>query len=406
MRSGPVRAGKGRCDSAGTRQTLPFSAWGATTKPLASTRGYGAAMHAQRMISVVGCHAEGEVGDVVIGGILPPAGDTVFEMMQTMEREHDHIRRFLICEPRGSVARHVNIIVPAKTPGCHAGAIIMEPTEYPPMSGSNTMCIATVLLETGMVPMEEPVTTLRLDMPGGVVEVTAQCRDGKCVSVEIANVPCFVDRLDASVEVEGVGTVSVSVAYGGMFYGIVDVTALGMRIQPDQARELGTLGEKIRAAAREQLSVIHPDNPGINGVSIVQLNEPFVASDLPSRNTCVVSPGRSDRSPTGTGTCARMAVLHAQGRLKVGQGLIHESIIGSRFYGNIVGETTVGTGASTRAAILPTVRGSAWITGFSNYVLDPTDPYPQGYLVADTWGTSMIINQHEHARSNNKEVTQ
>ena len=342
------------------------------------------------MISVVGCHAEGEVGDVVVGGILPPAGETVFEMMRTMEREHDEIRRFLICEPRGSVTRHVNIIVPPKTPGCHAGAIIMEPTEYVPMSGSNTMCIATVLLETGMVPMDEPVTTLRLDMPGGVVEVTAQCKDGKCVSVEIANVPCFVDRLDAPLEVPGLGTVNVSVAYGGMFYGIVDVTSLGMRIVPDQARELGEIGERIRQAAREQFDVVHPENPGIRDVSIVQLNEPFVSADQPVRNTCICSPGRSDRSPTGTGTCARMAVLHAKGQLKVGEGLIHESIIGSRFYGTIVGETTVGG----RPAILPTVRGSAWITGFSTYVLDPTDPYPHGYVVNDAWGTAMIIDQH------------
>ncbi len=348
-------------------------------------------MHAQRMISVVGCHAAGEIGDVIIGGVLPPAGDTVFEMMKTMERDHDHIRRLLICEPRGSVARHVNLIVPARTPGCHAGVIIMEPTEYPPMSGSNTMCVATVLLETGMVPMTEPVTVLRLDMPGGVVELTAECRDGKCVSVEIANVACFVDRIDAPLEVEGHGTITTSVAYGGMFYAIADVTTLGMRIEPSQARELGVLGEKIRMAAREQFDdVVHPDNAEIRGVSIVQLNEPFVSSDLPVRNACIVSPGRSDRSPTGTGTCARMALLHAQGRLGVGGELIHESIIGSRFSGRIRGETTVGG----RPAILPTVRGSAWITGFSTYVLDPTDPYPEGYVVADTWGSSVTMDQH------------
>src|SRR3954452_2767357 len=198
-------------------------------------------MRAQRVVNVVGCHAEGEVGDVIVGGVLPPDGDSVFEMMQAMERDHDDVRRMLICEPRGSVARHVNLLVPPKQPGCHAGVIIMEPTEYVPMSGSNTMCVATVLLETGMVRMTEPTTTLRLDMPGGVVEVTAECRDGKCVSVEIANVACFVDRLDAPLEVEGLGTVNVSVSYGGMFYGIVDVTSLGMRIVPDQARELGEI---------------------------------------------------------------------------------------------------------------------------------------------------------------------
>ena len=342
------------------------------------------------MISVVGCHAEGEIGDVVIGGVLAPDGDTVFQMMKTMERDHDHIRRLLICEPRGSVARHVNLLVPPKSPDCHAGAIIMEPTEYPPMSGSNTMCIATVLLETGMVEMVEPTTVLRLDLPAGVVEVTCECRDGKVISCEIANVACFVDRLDAPLELAGFGTVPCSVAYGGMFYAIVDAGALGFAVTADVARELGELGEKIRLAARDQFDVVHPENPEIRGVSIVQLNEPFIHPERPVRNTCIVSPGRSDRSPTGTGTCARMAVLHATGQMRVGDTLIHESIIGSRFVGRIRAETTVGG----RPAILPTVRGQAWITGFHNYVVDPSDPFPQGYLVADTWGRSLVMNQH------------
>lgn len=346
-------------------------------------------MRANRVISVVGCHAEGEVGDVVVGGILPPDGDTVFAMKLAMERDHDHVRRMLICEPRGSVARHVNIIVPPKSPDCHAGAIIMEPTEYPPMSGSNTMCIATVLLETGMVAMTEPTTVLRLDMPGGVVELTCECRDGKCVSVEIANVACFVDRLDAVLEVEGYGSIVADIAYGGMFFAIVDVTSLGMAIVADQARELAVLGEHIRRAAREQLEVVHPENPLLRDVTIVQLNEPFVAAGLAARNTCIVSPGRSDRSPTGTGTCARMAVLHARGQLAVGETLIHTSIIGSRFIGRIRDTTTV----VDRPAILPTVTGRAWITGFSNYVLDPSDPYPAGYIVADTWGTTLSTSQ-------------
>ncbi len=346
-------------------------------------------MRAHRTISVVGCHAEGEIGDVIIGGVLAPSGDTVFEMMQSMERDHDDIRRMLICEPRGSVARHVNLIVPAKAPGCHAGAIIMEPTEYPPMSGSNTMCVATVLLETGMVPMVEPTTVLRLDMPGGVVEVACECRDGKVVSCEISNVACFVDRLDAPLEIAGFGTVQCSVAYGGMFFAIVDVGEFGLSIVPEVARELGEIGERIRLAAREQFDVVHPQNPAIRGVSIVQLNEPFISADQPVRNTCIVAPGRSDRSPTGTGTCARMAVLHAKGELAIGETLIHESIIGSRFVGRVRAETMI----EGRAAILPTVRGQAWITGFHTYVVDPTDPYPQGYRVADTWGPSLAMNQ-------------
>jgi proline racemase len=343
----------------------------------------------KRTISVVGCHAEGEIGDVIVGGVLPPAGNTVFEMMRTMAREHDHLRRFLICEPRGSVARHVNLIVPPKRADCVAGAIIMEPTEYPPMSGSNTMCVTTVLLETGMVPMQEPVTRLRLDMPGGPVDVTAECRDGKCLSVTIENVPAFVDRLDAVLEVEGFGKITADIAYGGMFYALVDATRLGFAIRPEEARDLAVLGEKVRAAARAQLDVTHPENPDIRGVSIVQFHAPFTAAGGEARNTCIVAPGRSDRSPTGTGLSARLAVLHARGALRVGEAFDHLSIIGSRFKGRILRETSCGG----RPAIVPEITGRAWITGMMTYLLDPTDPYPEGYVLSDTWGTSTAVTQ-------------
>jgi proline racemase len=346
-------------------------------------------MRSSRQIAVVGCHAEGEIGDVIIGGVLPPPGDTVFAMMRAFERNSDHIRRFLICEPRGSVARHVNLIVPPKRADCVAGAIIMEPTEYPPMSGSNTMCVATVLLETGMVPMQEPETRLRLDMPGGPVDVLARCESGKARSITIRNVPCFAERLDAPLEVEGVGAISVDVAYGGMFYALVDATALGFEIRPDEARDLAALGEKVRRAARAQFDVVHPENPEIRGVSIVQFNAPFMGAGTAARNTCIVSPGRSDRSPTGTGLSARLAVLHARGLLKVGESFSHLSIIGSRFDGRIAAESACGG----RPAIIPEITGRAYITGMMTYFLDPEDPFPDGYTVADTWGVSTHTRQ-------------
>jgi proline racemase len=308
------------------------------------------------------------------------------------ERDSDHIRRLLICEPRGSVARHINLLLPSTRPDCVAGAIIMEPTEYPPMSGSNTMCLATVLLETGIVAMSEPETRFRLDMPGGPVDILAECRDGACRSITIGNVPAFVARLDASLEIEGHGTITVDIAYGGMFYAIADARALGFEVAPHEARDLAVLGEKMRAAAREQHDIVHPELPDIRGVSIVQMAGPTrPAGDgmLTARNTCIVAPGRSDRSPTGTGTCARMAVLHARGLLATGGGLIHESIIGSRFEGRILGTTTVGG----KPAILPSIKGRAWITGLHQYFVDPDDPWPSGYVVADTWGTSGIISQ-------------
>jgi proline racemase len=339
-------------------------------------------MRASRMIQVVGCHAEGEVGDVIVGGVLPPAGETVFAMMQNMQREQDHIRRMLLREPRGSVARHVNLIVPPRRADCVAGAIIMEPTEYPPMSGSNTICITTVLLETGMVAMTEPETRLRLDMPGGPVDVVATCRGGKCVSVELTNVPCFALKLDAALEVPGYGTMMIDIAYGGMVYALTDATKLGFALVADEARELAVLGEAVRTAARAQHPVVHPENAAISDISIVQLNSPFNGAGGVGRNTCIVSPGRSDRSPTGTGLSARLAVLHARGLLGVGGTYAHESLIGSRFDGRIVAETEVGG----RPAVIPAISGRGWITGFHSYVVDPSDPWPEGYVVADTFG--------------------
>ncbi len=349
-------------------------------------------MAAKRIIAVVGCQAEGEQGDVITGGVLPPAGDTMMAKKVAFERDHDDIRRLLICEPRGSVARHVNLIVPSTRDDCVAGAIIMEPTEYPPMSGSNTMCIATVLLETGVVEMVEPETRFRLDMPAGPVDIVAECRNGKCVSVTLKNVPAFAFALDAPLEVDGLSSsITIDIAYGGMIYAIVDAAALGFDIAPDEARELAVLGEQIRMAAREQHPVTHPELPDIANVSIVQFAGPLThdGNRVSARNTCIVSPGRSDRSPTGTGTTARMAVLHARGVLDVGGGLTHSSIIGSEFHGTIVGETSVGR----FPAIEATIRGRAWITGLHHYFVDADDPWPSGYTLSDTWGTSTSVSQ-------------
>jgi trans-L-3-hydroxyproline dehydratase len=345
----------------------------------------------RRVITVVGAHAEGEIGDVITGGVLPPPGATMMEKKLAFERQFDHIRRVLIQEPRGSVARHVNLIVPSMRSDCAAGAIIMEPTEYPPMSGSNTMCIATVLLETGVVPMQEPLTKFALDMPAGRVEIAAKCRNGKCESVSIQNVPAVALKLDAEIEVSGVGRMTIDISYGGMIFAIVDAQKLGFKLEPGEARLLADLGEKVRLAAREQVPVAHPERPEISGVSIVQFAGPLRRDQgrFVARNTCIVAPGRSDRSPTGTGTCARMAVLHARGQLRVGEGLIHESLIGSRFIGMVRGETNIGG----MPAILPTVEGRAWITGFHHYVVDPTDPWPDGYRLSDTWGTSDTATQ-------------
>src|SRR5215213_9160694 len=337
-------------------------------------------MRARRMITVVGCHAGGEIGNVVVGGVLPPPGASVFEQMQALAAD-DSLRRLLLREPRGSVAVHANLLVPSQRPECDAGFIIMEPTEYPAMSGSNTICVATVLLETGMVAMREPETTLRLEAPAGVVEVTATCRDGKCESVELTNVPCFAERLDAQLEVERIGTITVDVAFGGMWYAIASADELGFALEPGEARELSRAGELIRVAAREQLPCAHPENPDIAGVSIVQIAQAWQGVGAVTRNAVVVAPGRLDRSATGTGLSARMAALHARGLMRVGDAMTHASVIGSTFDGRIVSEADVGG----RTAIVPAIRGSAWITGITQVIVDPSDPFPQGYLLSDTW---------------------
>jgi proline racemase len=335
---------------------------------------------ARPVLTVVGCHAGGEIGNVIIDGFEPPPGATVFEQMQALAAD-DSLRRLLLHEPRGSVAVHSNLIVPSKRGDCAFGYVIMEPTEYPAMSGSNTICVVTVLLETGMVEMHEPVTKVRLEAPGGPIDVTAGCRGGKVEWVEFENVPCFAGRLDAPLEVEGLGTLTVDVAFGGMWYAIADARALGFELLPAEARDLSRVGELIRLAAREQLPSVHPTNPEIAGVSIVQIAEPWRGVGAVSRNAVVVAPGRLDRSATGTGLSARLAALQARGLMRVGDSMTHASVIGSTFDGRIVREVKL---AGTRA-IVPAIRGTAWITGVTRVLVDPTDPFPEGYTLSDTW---------------------
>jgi trans-L-3-hydroxyproline dehydratase len=324
-------------------------------------------MEPRHTITVVGCHAGGEVGNVVVGGVEPPPGATVAEQREALARD-DRLRRFLLREPRGSVATHANLLVPATRPDCAYGYVIMEPTEYPDMSGSNTICVATVLLEAGLVPMEEPETVVRLEAPGGVVEVRARCAGGRVESVEVTNVRSFAERLDAPLEVPGLGPVTVDVAYGGMWYAIADAAALGFALEPHEARDLCLAGEAIRMAAKEQLDP---------RVSIVQIAQPWQGVGAVSRNAVVIAPGRLDRSATGTGLSARMAALHARGLMRVGDAMTHASPIGSTFDGRIVREADGG--------IVPAIRGSAFVTGRFELYVDERDPFPEGYLLTDTW---------------------
>jgi proline racemase len=337
-----------------------------------------------RSVTVIGCHAEGEVGRVITGGVLPPPGETLFDQREYLRTQDDGLRKFLLYEPRGGAFVHTNLIVPSKTPGADAGFIIMEPTDYPPMSGSNTICVATVLLETGMVAMQEPETILRLDTPGGLIEVVAQCGDSRCQNVCFRNVPCYVAKLDAVVEVPGLGSISFDIAYGGAYFAIVDAPSLGLAIVPDEARELVETGERIKAAAVEQHPVVHPENPGIHSITFTQFAAPLTKDDggrTLGRNTVVISPGKLDRSPCGTGSSARLAVLHARGQIGLDENFVSQSVLGTEFHCSVadVGEI------SGQAAITPSIQGRAWITGSHQYSLDSDDPFPEGYTLSDTW---------------------
>jgi trans-L-3-hydroxyproline dehydratase len=339
-------------------------------------------MRASRVIHVVSCHAEGEVGDVIVGGVAPPPGDTIWEQSRWIARDQQ-LRKFLLNEPRGGVFRHVNLLVPPKHPQAQMGWIIMEPEHTPPMSGSNSICVSTVLLETGIIPMEEPETKMILEPPGGLIEVVARCESGKVTRVTVRNVPSFVDKANAVLEVEGIGTLTVDTAYGGDSFVIVDATALGFRLVPDEARELVETGMRITQAANEQLGFHHPENTDWKHISFCQIAAPLKKENGSwlGRNTVVIQPGKLDRCPTGTGCSARMALLHDQGLLQPGDRFIGESIIGSHFHCRIDSLTRVGE----KQAIVPLISGQAWITGIHQHLLDPTDPWPEGYRIADTW---------------------
>jgi len=345
------------------------------------------------VVEAVDAHAAGEPGRVIVGGVEGVPGGSMFEAMTWLQANRDDLRLRMLREPRGYPAANCNLVLPSSNPLADAGYVIMEQIEYPGMSGTNTMCVVTVLLETGRLPMTEPTTELTLESPAGLIRVTADCRDGKVVGVTFRNVPAFATHIDAPVEVPQLGTVLVDVAYGGMFYVIASAEAFGLQLTPDEGADIVRLTEMIKAAANEQLPVVHPEQPGFAGITIGQLSGPAHDPANSMRNVVTVSTGTLDwdrpatwtgaidRSPCGTGTSARMATLVARGELGVGDAFHHEGILGTIFTGRVVEETWVGE----YRAIVPTITGQAWITGFASYVVDPTDPFPDGYTIGDIW---------------------
>ena len=340
-------------------------------------------MRTTKSIHVISAHAEGEVGDVIVGGVLPPPGKTVWEQSKWL-LSNGLLRNFLLNEPRGGVFKHINLLVPPKNPKADAAFIIMEPEFNPPMSGSNSICVATVLLDVGLIKMVEPITTFILEAPGGLVKVKAECSDGKANRIYVENLPSFANDLDLTLEIEGYGALKVDTAFGGDSFVVVDADKLGFKLSPDEAKDLAKLGEKITKAANEQLNFYHPNYPDWGHFSFCHFCSPLFkdSNGTNFKSAVAVKPGKIDRSPTGTALSAKMAILHRRGKMKAGETLTATSIIGSQFSGQILGKTKVGS----FDAILPEISGRAWITGTHQHMLDPADPWPGGYRISDTWG--------------------
>ncbi len=339
-------------------------------------------MRSTKTIHVVSCHAEGEVGDVIVGGVAPPPGQTLWEQRNWIAKDQT-LRNFVLNEPRGGVFRHVNLLVPPKHPDAQIGWIIMEPEDTPPMSGSNSICVATVLLDSGIIPMVEPITEMVLEAPGGLIRVRAECRDGKARSITVQNLPSFAGHVGVMLNVPGIGELIVDTAYGGDSFVVVDAEALGFNLEAPEAGRLAELGVRITDAANDQLSFHHPENAEWDHFSFCLFAGPLERKDGQLRTKAAVSiqPGKIDRSPTGTALSARMALLHRSGQMKVGETITAQSIIGSEFHGRISETTMVGD----IPAIVPEITGRAWITGTHQHMLDPDDPWPEGYRLTDTW---------------------
>ena len=333
-------------------------------------------------------------GRVVTGGVPTIPGNSVFEQMEYLRDKDDQLRLLLLRESRGYPPMCCNLIVPAKDPRAAAGYIIMEQSEYPLMSGSNTICVATALLENGMIPMTEPVTEITLEAPAGLIGITAKCENGRVKEVKFKNVPAFAEWLDKEIDVPHLGKVTVDVAWGGMYYAMADVRQFpGLEIRPERGAELAKLCAMIRQAAEEQLPVSHPHYPGV-GITISQIYGPADMPGMDGRNVVTMPSGKLDwdkpetwtgaidRSPCGTGTCARMAAMYAKGQLKLGQPFRHGGILGNVFTGELLEETTIGS----HKAVIPTLSGRAWITSYQTFVLEHDDPWQNGYTCGDIWG--------------------
>ena len=337
-------------------------------------------MRWKRTIQLLDVHCEGEVGKVAIGGVPKIPGGSIAEQLRYINKVDDRLRRFLCLEPRSGSTGSVNILVPPKRPEADVGFIILQADQAHAMSGSNSICVTTAVLETGMIEMKEPETVVLLDTAAGLVKATASCRDGHCERVKLTMVPSFVHELDVVVETPAWGKIRLDICFGGIFYALVDVHQLGMTIDKGNARALADAGMALKEIVNRTIPVVHPETPEIEGVAYVMFRDSDVDGTV--RTCTTMWPGRVDRSPCGTGSSAHLATLYARGVAKPGDTFKSRSIIGSEFQTSIEAVTTV----AGRPAIIPTISGRAWTFGLHQISLDPFDPFPDGFALTDTWG--------------------
>jgi proline racemase len=352
---------------------------GPSCRPLAQTRPRSVEaglVRSRLVINAVDSHTEGMPTRVVTAGAGELRGTTMAERRLYLMNERDELRRLLMYEPRGHSAMSGAILQPPARPDADFGVVFIEVSGCLPMCGHGTMGTATVLVETGMVPASEPVTTIRLDTPAGLVEAFVEVGGGRAQGVTIRNVPAYLHLRDAAVKVPGFGEVMLDLAWGGNFYAILPAASVGLSVQPSLHDELVRAGLAIMAAVNEQLEFAHPEQEWVDSCQHVLFTEPG-DGEVSGRGTVAIHPGWLDRSPCGTGTCARMAQLYARGELRLGEDYVHASVLGTRFTGRLVEQTKVGV----FDAVVPTVRGRAWVTGLASYLLDPDDPFPAGFLL-------------------------
>ncbi len=337
-------------------------------------------MRWKRTIQLLDVHAEGEIGKVAIGGVPKIPGNSIAEQLHYINTVDDSLRRFLCLEPRAASIGSVNLLVPPKRPEADAGFIILQADQAHAMSGSNSICVTTALLESGIVEMKEPETIVMLDTAAGLVKATATCKDGRCERVTLTMTPSFVHELDVEVDTPDWGRIKLDLCYGGIFYALVDVAQIGTTIDKANARTLVEAGMKLKELVNRTMSVVHPEIPEISGVAYVMFRD--TEADGAVRTCTTMWPGRVDRSPCGTGSSANLATLHARGLAKVGDVFTSRSIIGSEFKVGLQAVTEV----AGKPAIIPTISGRGWTFGLHQVALDPFDPLAEGFALTDTWG--------------------